>query len=83
MKAKDYLPGALISAFFGKCRSLTQDEKTKIGKLWNWMIITLEYNNKKVVIINACKLTKTSPNWDCCSVTKHNKVDGKVKTTNE
>ena len=31
VKPKDYLPGGLTSAFFGKCRSLLQEEKKKIG----------------------------------------------------
>ena len=39
MTPKDYLPGGLMSAFYGKCTSLTQEEKTKIGKLGNWIAI--------------------------------------------
>ena len=72
-----------MSVFFGKCRSLTQDKKTKIGKLGNWMAITLECNDKKLVMIGMHGMPRTSSNGDCCSLVQCNEADGKVKTTNE
>ena len=62
MTPKGYLPGGLMSAFYGKCRSLMQGEKTKIGQLGNWMTIVLDHDNKKLVIINTRRMLRTSSN---------------------
>ena len=47
------------------------------------MEVTLEQNDKKLVIINICRMPRTPSNGDCFSLTQRNKEDGKVKTTNE
>ena len=60
MKPKDCLPGGLISEFYGKCRSLIQEDKTKIGKLGNWIVITLDHDSEKLLIIKMYRIPKTT-----------------------
>ena len=62
MTPKDHLPGGLMSAFYGKYRSLMQEDKTKIGKLGNWMAIMLEHNDKKLLIVKMCRMPGTASN---------------------
>ena len=59
---KIYLSGGIMSTFYEKCRSLTQEDKTKIGKLGNWMAIMLEHNDKKLLIVKMCRMPGTASN---------------------
>ena len=70
-----------MSAFMGKCRALTKDEEIHKGKLGNWIAVKMKYQNKTLVLITSCRLPMLLPNSLACSLTEHNLLDGKAKST--
>ena len=51
---KDYLPGGIMNILFQKCAAMSQKKKIVKGRLGNWCAMPLEYDRKRLEIINLC-----------------------------
>ena len=47
-----YLAGGLLSIFFSRTLSLVKEKEIKRGKLGNWIVILMEKELKRIVIVN-------------------------------
>ena len=50
------------------------------GRLGNWSAIVLEYNGKRLEVINLYRIPSSSLNRESCSYTQYILVDKRVKT---
>ena len=60
--------------------SIYQKKKIVKERLGNWSAIALEYNGKRLEIINLYRIPSSSSYGESCSYTQYVLVDKRIKT---
>ena len=79
----NYLLGGLLNIIFNKCSPIIQQQKITKGRLGNWSAIALEYNGKRVELINLYRILLSSSNGVSCLYTQYILVDKCSKTVSQ
>ena len=80
---KNYLLGGVLTMVLGKSRALVQEDRVEYSPLGNWIVTHLEYNNKKLALINIYQIPASSQIGPYYSLTQYNLTDKKVKSLSE
>ena len=63
---RNYLPGGIMNAMFQKCAPMVQMKKTTKGRLGDWSAMAFEHNEKRLEVINLCRIPSSSSNGESC-----------------
>ena len=76
----DYLPSRLLNEIMSKYSEFIPQSKTTKGRLGNWIVFSLQDNQKRLEIITIYRILISLLNRLSYSLTQYNRIDGRINS---